>query len=117
MAQYISDIEAVLKYKDAKKEARNERQKILADMKQTNADKQNMVKKALAAQKARFGAGAGNGNGMSADAVLERLKSETEEPYEEKMRAAREKMRKVKSPSRSNLIKNLLGRYGSEIFG
>ena len=117
MAQYASDIESVLKYKDAKKEAQNERQKILAEMKKTAAEKNNVIKKALAAQRAKFGAGAGGGNGgMSADAVLERLRAEASESFDEKLRDADEKLRKIKSPSKANLVRGILGRAGSGLF-
>jgi hypothetical protein len=92
-----------LNRKEAKKENESERRKILEDMRKTNAEKANMIKKALAAQRAKFGAG-GGGNGLSSEAVLRRLQSETAESYDEKLRAAAEKLRKIKTP-KTNFLK------------
>jgi len=116
MAQYANDIEAVLKYKDAKKEAQNERQKILAEMKKTSEEKNNVIKKAIAAQRAKFGAGGTADGGLSADAVLDRLRAEAAEPFDEKLNNASARLRAIKNPSRSNLIKGILGRMGSALF-
>jgi len=41
---------------------------------------------------------------MSSDAVLKRLKSETEAPFEEKLRGAADKLNKIQTP-RANLLK------------
>jgi hypothetical protein len=109
MGQIANDIETILNNKQARKEAKSERQKLLAEMQRVSAEKTDMLKKALAAQRARFGAG-GTGGGMSADAVLKRLESETGEPYEDKLRDAREKMKKIKTP-KTNLLKTLLNRF------
>ena len=111
MSQTLNDIEAVLNYKNAGKEAKNERQKILDDMKRASAEKTNLVKKALAAQRARFGAGGADKN-MSTDAVLKRLESETAEPFEEKLRDAKNRMSKIKSPSKFNLLKHFIAKIG-----
>jgi hypothetical protein len=110
MGQIASDIETILNDKQARKDAKSERQKLLADMRRVNAEKTNVLKKALAAQRARFGAGGASGGGMSADAVLRRLESETAEPYEEKLRDAREKISRIKTP-KTNLLKTMLGRF------
>jgi len=104
MGQMISDVETVLNYRNAKKEAQNERQKILADMQQTTINKNNQVRKAIAAQRAKSGAG-GGGGGLSKDAVLARIKDETELPFHEKLRNAEQRLGRVKRPSRFPLIK------------
>jgi hypothetical protein len=78
-------------------------------MKRTSAEKTNPVKKALAAQRTKFGA-CGSGAGMSADAVMKRLESETAEPFDEKLRDAEEKIGKIKTP-KTNLLKSLLSRF------
>ncbi|MDR1071440.1 MAG: hypothetical protein LBL21_02255, partial [Rickettsiales bacterium] len=96
MGQIASDIETILNDKQARKDAKSERQKLLAEMQRIGAEKTNVLKKALAAQRARFGAGGASGAGMSADAVLKRLESETAGPYEEKLRDAREKISRIK---------------------
>lgn len=104
VSEIITDIETVKNYKNAKKEAESERQKIIADMQKTNAEKVNMIKKTLAAQRAKFGAG-GAGDGMSKDAVLERMKDETAESFNERLRAAQVKFDSIKKPSIFSLLK------------
>lgn len=116
MGQTLNDIESVLNYKDAKKEAKNERQKIIADMQRISAEKTNLVKKALAAQRAKFGAG-GAGKNMTTDAVLKRMESETSEPFEEKLRDAKNRMSKIKDPSKSNLLKYFMTKIGDLVVG
>jgi len=111
MGQYVKDVETVLNHRNAKKEAQTERQKIIADMQKTKTDRANMIKKALAAQRARFGAG-GGGGGMSKDAVLERLKNETAESYNEQLRRSEEKLRRVQTPRR-NFLKTFATRFDS----
>ncbi|MDR1826101.1 MAG: hypothetical protein LBQ49_00230, partial [Rickettsiales bacterium] len=96
-------------------EAKSKRQKILADMKKTNGEKINVIKKALAAQRAKFGAAGANADGMSKDAVLERIRAEAAEPFEEKLKDAKEKLRGIKTASRFNLIRGILGRAGKMI--
>ena len=45
MGQLVSDVTSILNYRDSKKEAENERQKILADMAADEKEKTNLVKK------------------------------------------------------------------------
>ena len=45
MGQLVSDVTTVLGYNDSKKQAENERQKILADMASDAREKTNLVKK------------------------------------------------------------------------
>ena len=47
MGQLVSDVTSVLNYRDSKREAENERQKILADMAANEQEKTNLVKKSL----------------------------------------------------------------------
>ncbi len=110
MGQLISDVTSVLDSRDSKKEAENERQKILADMAADEREKTNLVKKTLATQRAKYGASGVNGNSLSTGAVLKRLKSETEQPYKEKRQANAEKLRKVKS-NKPNLLQLLLDKF------
>ena len=109
MAQMVSDIETVINHRDARREAREERQGLLDEIQRTSADKENLVRKTLAAQRARFGAG-GGGGGMSKDAVLKRMQTETAQPFENKLRTANERLHNVRSPRALNLIRTALNR-------
>ena len=111
MGQIVSDITSVLDYQDSKKSAKNKRQEILAEMAKDNAEKQNLVKKVLASQRAKYGASGVSSAGVSAGAVLKRLQSETSAPYDEKRRQNISKLKSTR-PSRPNLLKSLLSRLG-----
>ncbi|MBD5389422.1 hypothetical protein HDR63_04170 [bacterium] len=102
----------ILDYKKEKSAAKNERQKILAQMAADEAAKTNLVKKTLAAQRAKYGASGMSGNGMTEDAVLKRLRAETEEPFDEKKKKNLEKISQIKV-NKPNLLKSLLGRFES----
>ena len=110
MGQIVSDVETVLDYKKSKKEAKTERNKILEQMARDNAAKTNLVKKNLAAQRAKYGAAGMNASGITEGAVLKRIKAETEEPYEEKRRTNLDKLKSIKT-SRPNLLKTLISRF------
>ncbi len=107
MGQLVSDVTKVLDYKDSKKEAENQRQKILAQMASDEATKTNLIKKALANQRAKYGASGNGGNGLSEKAVLKRLRDETAEPYETKRQENIDKIKKLKV-KKPNIIKNWL---------
>ncbi|MBQ8255867.1 MAG: hypothetical protein IJY99_02800 [Alphaproteobacteria bacterium] len=109
MGQIVSDVTDILDYKDAKKEAKSQRKEILAEMAKDEAEKTNLVKKVLAAQRAKYGASGMSNNGMTEGAVLKRLKSETAAPYAEKRRANLAKLKNAKA-SKPNLLKSLLSR-------
>ena len=109
MGQIVSDITSVLDYQDAKKTAKNQRQEILAEMAKDNAEKQNLVKKVLATQRAKYGASGVSASSVTAGKVLERLKSETTAPYEEKRRKNQDKLKSSRA-TRPNLLKSLLSR-------
>ncbi len=110
MGQIVSDVTDVLDYKKAKKDASTQRQKILADMAADEKTKTNLVKKALATQRAKFASGGVSNKSSSAGAVLSRLKSETSTPYDEKRQANIEKLRKI-NVKKPNLLKNILDEF------
>lgn len=112
MGQVVSDVTEILDYKKAKKEAKSERKQILAQMAADEKEKSNLVKKALASQRAKYGAAgmSGAGRGMTEEAVLKRLREETEQPYEDKRRTSIEKLKKAHA-KKPNLIKSLLSRF------
>lgn len=110
MGQLVSDVTDILDYKNSKKEAESERQKVLADMAADEKEKTNLVKKTLAAQRAKYGASGMSGKSMTEGAVLKRLKQETEEPYETKRKTNAEKLKSIKA-SKPNLLKSILDRF------
>lgn len=109
MGQLVSDVTKVLDYKESKKDAENQRQQILAQMAQDEATKTNLIKKVLAAQRAKYGATGNSGNGFSERAVLKRLRDETAEPYDEKHQNNLQKMQKI-TAKKTNLVKNWLSK-------
>ncbi len=111
MGQIVSDVTEILDYKDSKKEASSTRRAILADMAADEATKTNLVKKALATQRAKYGAaGMSSTRGITEGAVLKRLKSETAQPYEQKRAANLTKLKQTKA-KKPNLVKTLLSRF------
>jgi hypothetical protein len=115
MGQLVSDVESILKYKSDKKEAESERQKILAQINRDETSKTNLVKKALAKQRAAYGAGGMSGKGMTEEAVLKRLREETEESFDEKKITNLEKLSKIKKPNKGGLFKSLISQFESLI--
>lgn len=109
MAQLASDVTKVLDYKNSKKTAENQRQKILAQIAADENTKTNLIKKALAAQRAKFGANGNAGTSFSENAVLRRLREETAQPYEEKKQDNLEKIKKTKV-KKPNIIKSWLSK-------
>jgi len=112
MGQLVSDVSEILEYKQNKKESKSQRQEILRQMAQDEQAKNNLVKKALATQRAKYGAGGMSNRGLTQGAVLARLKSETAAPYEEKRYANLIKLKNAKT-KRPNLLKSLLSRFDS----
>lgn len=110
MGQLVSDVTTVLGYNDSKKQAENERQKILADMASDAREKTNLVKKTLATQRAKYGASGASGRSMSTGAVLARLKSETAKPYDEKRKSNAEKLKQIRA-TRPNLLQMVLDKF------
>lgn len=111
MGQILSDVTEVLNYQDSKKEANTKRKQILKDIAEDKATKTNLVKKALAAQRAKYGAGGVNGANMTTGAVLERIEKETGEPYDKKYKANLSKLKSVKESKPTNLLKTLLKHF------
>ena len=111
MGQILSDVTSVLDYKDTKKDANNKRAQILQEISDDEAKKTNLVKKALATQRAKYGAGGMNGENMTTGAVLKRIQSETAEPYDTKYRANLTKLKSVKGSNQTNLLKKLLKHF------
>lgn len=110
MGQLVSDVTSVLNYKKDKKEYANERQKILSQIASDEAAKANLVKKALAKQRATYGAGGMTGKGMTEEAVLNRLRNEAEDPFNEKRTANLEKISKIKKP-KLGLLQSLISQF------
>ncbi|MDR1337910.1 MAG: hypothetical protein LBJ73_02685 [Rickettsiales bacterium] len=113
MGQIVSDVTTILDYNKSKKEAKTQRQKILAQIAEDEKNKTNLVKKALAAQRAKYGADGMSSKGITEGAVLKRLKSETEQPFDEKKRLNMERYRSIK-PDNHNLLKSILKRLGKQ---
>ena len=109
MGQLVSDVEKILDYKESKKTAETERQKILAKMAQDESEKINLIKKVLSTQRAKYGATGNSGNGLSEKAVLKRLRDETSEPYDTKHEEYLEKIRNTKT-KKPNLVKTWLSK-------
>lgn len=110
MAQLASDVTQILDYDKSKKDVKNQRQQILNDIAQDEKTKINLVKKALATQRAKYGASGMSVDGVTQNAVLKRIKEETAEPYDEKRRQNITKLKKVKT-EKPNLLKTLLNRF------
>ena len=109
MGQLVSDVTKILDYNNSKKNAQNQRQKILAQIAADEQTKTNLIKKVLSAQRAKYGANGNSGESFSENAVLKRLRDETAQPYDDKKQENLEKVRKnkVKKP---NLLKSWLSK-------
>lgn len=110
MGQLVSDVKTVLDYKDNKRSAENERQKILAEMADDEKGKRNLIKQTLATQRAKYGASGASGRSTSTGAVLRRLKSETAQPYDQRRKSNLEKLKQTRA-QRPNLLQTLLNRF------
>ena len=110
MGQIVSDVTEILDYKDSKDQAKKQRKEILAQMAADDAEKTNLIKKARASQRAKYGASGMSGSKTTTGAVLKRLKSETAAPYEEKRRANLTKLKNT-TAKKPNLLKTLLSRF------
>lgn len=110
MGQIVSDVTDILEYNKDKKAAKNQRQEILQKMQADEVEKTNLVKKVLATQRAKYGASGVSGHGITEGAVLRRLKSETEQPYDEKRRNNMEKLKGIRA-TKPNILKKILARF------
>ncbi len=110
MGQLVSDVNEVLNYQKSKKSINNKRQEILQQIAKDEQTKTNLIKKALATQRAKYGASGANATSTSAGAVLQRLRDETAQPYQNKKEANLDKLRKT-ATKKPNLLKTLLSRF------
>lgn len=107
MGQLVSDVTKILDYNNSKKNAENQRQKILSQIAADENAKTNLIKKVLAEQRAKYGATGNTGNSLSENAVLKRLRDETAQPYDEKKRNNVEKISNIKT-KKPNILKTWL---------
>ncbi|MCL2629522.1 MAG: hypothetical protein FWD33_02425 [Alphaproteobacteria bacterium] len=119
MSQYSNEIQDIigLNNKKENKKIQSERAKVLAQIAEDKRTRSNLVKKALAAQKAKFGAGGSEGKSDSDQAVLKRIEEETAEALDAQIEAKEDKLSKIKRPARTraprNLLKKLLKQFES----
>ena len=71
MGQIISDVSDILNYKETKNTNEKNKNKILADIASDEQEKQNIVKKVLGAQRAKYGAAGLSSGGLSEKNVLD----------------------------------------------
>ena len=107
MGQIVSDVTDVINNKKAEATADSKRKQILAQIAADEKTKTNLVKKALAAQRAKNGASGMSSSGMTEEAVLKRLKEETEEPYNTKKKNNLAKLKDIKA-NKTNLLNSLV---------
>jgi len=110
MGQIVSDVTSILDYKNNKQAAKTKRQEILQSIANDEKNKVNLIKKALSAQRAKYGASGMSGRGMTEQAVLQRIQNETSEPFEDKKRKNIEKLKNIKT-NKPNILKSLLSRF------
>ncbi len=107
MGQVISDVKDVLNYQEGKKKTASTRKEILRQMATDENTKQNLVKKVLATQRAKYGASGMKTRGQTEDAVLTRLKQETEQPYNEKKQSNLNKLKNTRAKKKNLLLSAL----------
>ena len=110
MGQLVSDVTQVLNYQKSKDNTKSKRQEILQQIAKDEQAKTNLVKKALATQRAKYGASGANTSSTSAGAVLERLRAENSQSYQDKLDANLKKLKGTPA-KKQNLLKTLLSRF------
>ena len=110
MGQIVSDLSSILEYQNDKKNVNATKKQILADIAKDEHEKQNLVKKVLATQRAKYGASGMSNNGQTEKAVLNRMQQETEQPYDSKKLANIKKLKATKTPNKKNLLLTMLSR-------
>ena len=110
MGQIVSDVTDILNYNENKKKANAEKKEILEQIASNNTEKKNLVKKTLAAQRAKYGTNGVAEKNQTADTVLSRLKSETEKPFDEKNKTNINKLKTTKA-AKKNMLKTLLEHF------
>jgi len=115
MGQLVTDVQGILSDNKQNKQIKQERKSVLNQMAADEVEKANLVKKALAKQKAIYGASGMSGKGMTEEAVLARLRNETEQPFDDKKRTSLEKLSKLKTSNKgtSNVLKSILKGFGT----
>ena len=109
MGQLVSDVNEILNYQKTKKSANNQRQEILQKIANDEQNKTNLIKKALATQRAKYGASGVSASSTTAGAVLRRMRDETSQSFDDKKRDNLEKLKNIKT-NKPNLLKKLLSR-------
>ena len=104
MGQILSDVKDILNYQDNKKADKESKKQILEQISKDENEKQNLVKKVLASQRAKYGASGMSSDGLTENAVLERMKNETEKPYETKRETNLKKLKNVKTKKKNLLV-------------
>ncbi|MEE1110671.1 MAG: hypothetical protein UIH99_00480 [Alphaproteobacteria bacterium] len=110
MGQIVSDVTDIIDYNKAKKSEKTQRKEILEQMAQDDAEKTNLIKKVLSAQRAKYGASGMSSSGVTEGAVLKRLRSETAQPYAEKRKNNLAKLKSIKT-SKPNLLTKWLSKF------
>lgn len=104
MGQIVSDVSDILNYQDSKKTTKATKKQILADIAKDEQEKRNLVKKVLGAQRAKYSASGMSTNGLTEDAVLTRMKKESEQPYDSKKDANIKKLKNTKTTKKNLLL-------------
>ncbi len=115
MGQIVSDVTSVLDNRNEKKEATKQKNQIIEQIQKDEIEKVNLVNKVLATQRAKSGASGVASNSLTSEAVLERLREETEKPFDDKKQSNLEKIKNIKT-SKTNLLGSLLSRI-DELLG
>ena len=109
MGQLVSDVTEVLNYQKSKKSSNNARQQILQQIAKDEQTKTNLIKKALATQRAKYGASGVSAQSTTSGGVLNRLRDEVAEPYNDKKNTNLGKLANT-APKKTNLLKSWLSR-------
>ena len=104
MGQVISDVKDILNYQDSKQKASATKKEIIRQIAADEETKQNLVNKVLATQRAKYGASGMKNRGQTEDAVLARLKDETEKPYDEKKKSNLNKLKNTRTQKKNLLL-------------
>lgn len=112
MGQIVSDVTDILDYNQEKEKAKSARKEILSQMAADEVEKENLVKKTLATQRAKYGASGMTGRGLTEETVLKRIQNDTESPFEARYQSNLKKLHNIK-PIKKNILKNLLKQFDS----
>jgi len=107
MGQVVSDVKDILNYQDSKQKNAATRKEIIRQMAADEETKQNLVNKVLATQRAKYGASGMKNRGQTEDAVLQRIKDETEKPYNDKKQSNLNKLKNARAKKKNLLLSAL----------